>query len=788
MLDAHLPDHPYRERPVAQLMHALAGVGRVTEALRLFQRFRVTLRDDIGIDPSPALRALEIELLSLTDPRADHSGATRPASAFGTPLGNLRPPVSSFVGRVQEVKELVDSLESRPLITLTGVGGAGKTTLAKRVATHAEAQFPDGLWFVDLASVTEPDGVATSAATALGARVEPGVSPVDSIVESLRSLRCLIVVDNCEHVIRAAGELVTAVVGRCPSTRIIATSRERLGIDGEQVHPVPPLDGFEGPALFIQRAEETDDRFGPSDDDLAVIETICRRLDGVPLAIELAAARTRSLTPIDILERLDDRLRLLRNKHLAAERHQTLEATIEWSYQLLGDGERTMFDRLSVFPGDFDVAAVHAVCPVVGGEGDGADVSDMLVALVDKSLVVAELGGRHARYRLLETLRTFAGARLEERGEIAATRRRHQDHFVAVAQAVRDAYDSPVDQPRSFETVIAEWHNFRSAVVWALDDGDPGRAAGIALLSPVFYLFLDEHAEWMNAIRDALPRDHPLAGVVRGFIAQWSTLRGDNAEAMRVARQGLVLEGQFGFARRMLWWSLAEAFLNTGSPVDGLAAARRALEGSEYGDQADTSLVSPLTLGCVCAMSVEPEAVAGFADRLAVIAAAVPSPVHIAQAAQGAGYACLAAGDVDAALDRFRVGCDAASGLPLLQGELMQSIAIAASRSGSQGDAACFVVALEHLCRTRVWASVWIVVEALAIHWTFAGRATDAAILFGYLDEHEWTSGILVAGRAAAMAAMESVDGAQALFARGGTMDRDAVVGFALDGLRVAVE
>ena len=321
LLEPHLADVPYEERPVALLMRALAGSGRITEALRCLRRFRITLRNDIGVDPSRQLAALELDLLCEADPRPNGSGE----EGDGLPvsmIGSLPDPLSSFVGRVDEVKELVEDLDRGRLITLTGFGGTGKTRLAVQVARESADRFPDGCWFVDLAAITTTTDVAVATATALGVQIETTSSPTASLVDHLRSQRALIVVDNCEHVLAPVASLVSEFASGCPMVRILATSREHLGVDGEQVHPVSGLDEIEAQTLFCDRAVGADDRFAPDDVDRMAIERICERLDGIPLAIELAAAKTRSLTPVDVLQRLDDRFTLLRGGRPRTERHR----------------------------------------------------------------------------------------------------------------------------------------------------------------------------------------------------------------------------------------------------------------------------------------------------------------------------------------------------------------------------------------------------------------------------------------------------------------------------------
>ena len=321
-------------------------------------------------------------------------------------------------------------------------------------------------------------------------------------------------------------------------------------------------------------------------------------------------------------------------------------------------------------------------------------------------------------------------------------------------------------------------------MTWALDDDDPGRAAAIALLPEVFYLFLDEHAGWMDRVLARLPETHPLAAICHAFAALWNTLRGDNAEALGVGRRGLQIEDQLGgVAQRILWWAISEAHLNTGDPVEGLAAARRSLEAGG-GSQTDIELVSPLELALQCALVAEPDAAQGFAERLNAVAEIAPSDVNTAAAATATGYVCLVRGDVDGALDRFRSTYELAAGIPHLQGEALRNLAVAASWSGSSGAAGVIAGALDQLYRERMWSLVWVVVEALTVYWGRGGRTTDAAVLVGYLERHGLAHGLLVEGRRQVGVAVERLPAAEARTRSGAAMSRDDLVSFALDGLR----
>jgi predicted ATPase/class 3 adenylate cyclase len=407
-------------------------------------------------------------------------------SVDATP-GNLPRPMTSFVGREALVADVAERVRSQPLVTLTGVGGVGKTRLALEVAARIAGDVPDGAWLCELAPLSDPDAIWETVASALRVTRVPGRGVDELVVEYLRSKQLVLVVDNCEHLLDAVAALVQTIAERCPGVAVLATSREGLGLPGEQIMAVrslgiPPEDAAgdalsqaESMVLFCDRARSVRSDFRPSAHDEAAIAVVCRRLDGIPLAIELAAARLRSLRPDDIVDRLDQRFKLLtRGSRAALERHQTLRNTIDWSYELLDDGERRALNRVSVFASGCDLQAAEAV---VGDEElDALDVVDVIGQLVDKSLVLAETDddGR-LRYRLLETVRQYAQEQLETSGEAATIRRRHADHFLAVAETVGAGLRSP-DQLRWARVARREIDNLRTALDWAVETTAPEHA------------------------------------------------------------------------------------------------------------------------------------------------------------------------------------------------------------------------------------------------------------------------------------------------------------------------
>ncbi|MEU9575008.1 BTAD domain-containing putative transcriptional regulator [Streptomyces massasporeus] len=523
-LTALCDGHPLDEPLQALRLRALRDAGRAAEALNAYEDVRRLLADRLGVDPGPELRSLHAELLRLGD---------TPGPAPARSAGNLRARLTSFIGRETDIETIRGDLAAARLVTLLGPGGAGKTRLSQEAAESVRATMPGGVWLAELAPVDDPDAVPEAVLTAVGARetvlygagaegIRAAVAdrlddPVERLAEHCSRPRMLLILDNCEHVADAAARLTEELLARCPDLTVLATSREPLGVPGELLRPVEPLPEPVALRLLADRGAAARPGFRIEDDPGACAE-ICRRLDGLPLAIELAAARLRVLTPRQIADRLDDRFRLLTSgSRTVLPRQQTLRAVVDWSWELLDEDERDVLRRLSVFAGGCDLPAAEAVC--------GPAALEALGSLVDRSLVVAAppdgSAGGEMRYRLLETVAEYAGERLDESGQRADAERAHLTYFRELARLTDPLLRGP-GQLAAIHRLEREYENLRTALRHAVALRDEQEALCLALSLVWYWQMRDLRIEARNWCREvmALGPD-PFAEPVRPAVAVW---------------------------------------------------------------------------------------------------------------------------------------------------------------------------------------------------------------------------------------------------------------------------
>lgn len=475
---------------------------------------------------------------------------------------NLPHQVTSFIGREREMAAVRRLLVTTYLLTLTGPGGSGKTRLAVQIAADVLEEFPGGVWLVELAALSDPRLVPQTAAFTLGVVEQPGRPLLATLTDHLQSKKLLLVLDNCEHLVRACADVAHTLLRSCSELRILATSREALGIAGELTFPVPPLSlpdprtpslqtltASEAVRLFVERATLSRPEFALTDDNAPAVAQVCHRLDGIPLAIELAAARVKVLSVHELAVRLDDRFRLLTGgSRTALPRHQTLQAAIDWSHDLLSEEERALLRRLAVFAGGFTLEAAEAVCS--GGAGAGHGVLDLLTRLVEKSLVMATPQDGATWYQLLETVRQYARDRLLESGEAPATRDRHRDWYVWLAERAEPELEAR-EQLAWLERLEREHDNFRAALEWSLEGGGSEAALRLAGALHPFWLVRGYWTEETTWLERALQRRKGasaavVAKVLRGFGILTVMSRQEPDRARRLLEESVTLYRQLG--------------------------------------------------------------------------------------------------------------------------------------------------------------------------------------------------------------------------------------------------
>jgi predicted ATPase/class 3 adenylate cyclase len=655
--------------------------------------------------------------------------------------GNLPEQVTSFVGRQAEVAELVGLVGAHRLVTLTGAGGMGKTRLAVQVGAELAGGFGDGVWLVELAPVGDPAAVADAVATALGVTPQAGSSVADSIAVALSGRHMLVVLDNCEHVLEAAAEVVETILARTRSVKVMATSREGLRAAGEQVWPVPSLDvdagvGSAAVELFVERAQAVAPGFGlgGGDDAAAVIE-ICRRLDGMALAIELAAARMVSMNPAEVRDRLGDRFRLLSGPRRGLARHQTLRQAVGWSYDLLDDDERTVLTRCAVFAGGFDLAATVAV--VGPDSGDEYALLDVVDSFVRKSLVTAEQVSGHTRYGLSETIRQFAEEQLAATGTIGEIRDRHARYFAKQTVAYWDIWDGP-GQRMALDWMDVEFANLRAGFRWAADQGDLATAAAIAAHTTMLALPLEryEPVGWAEEILEAaITAD--LAQLPRLYTAaSQCAFTGRPEAAVGYAQAAVAMQADPRYDPFDTGWSRYR------EGVANVVAGRWDRHMEICAGLAAGSGPSQVMGRCGLLYALEGagrfEEATAIAEDTLTAASAHGNPFFVAMALLGSGRA-FAPTDPARALRRLREGLVYAQQhrLPFFEAAMAPVTALLEAVHGDLGQAlSLFDAALHSLHRAGNVVFVGITVGYLAVCFDRLDRPDVAATLYGASTHH----------------------------------------------------
>ena len=586
--------HPLRERLWAQLMVALYRCGRQSDALAAYQAARRLLDEQLGVLPGPALESMQHAVLQ-HHPSLDLPGAARARPTLPRPLGE-------FVGRQRESDQLAELLDGHRLVTLVGAAGVGKSRLALEVARSITSRYPGGIWFVELSTLTTAELVPQAVADALGVRAEPGVRLADTVTAALARRRALLILDNCEHLLPACRSLAETLVTASAELRILAASRQSLGISGEAVFPLSPLpvpgpdDPWERAAasaavwLFGARAASARPGFRVTEANVGVVCDICHRLDGMPLAIELAASRVATLPLRDIADRLDHQFRLLDARDTASPgRHGGLDTAVQWSYDLLSEPEQLLFERLSVFAGGFTLDAAEAVA--ADGRLLAHGIAAQLSALVSRSLVqLEEISPERGRYRMLEPLRQYARARLADRGEEATTAERHARHYLALTEEAEPLFWQ-AGSMRWLKRIRTENENLRAALQWTFSlDGDSQLGARMAALLWHPWDLAGARAEglhWIDAGLQVAEASEPgqrmrllaAATLLRLGLGEIDTAHGLAVEQLGLARANgdRRWEGDALTRTGMIAWTrgdLPAAAVQLGQAVDALRAAQ----------------------------------------------------------------------------------------------------------------------------------------------------------------------------------------------------------------------
>jgi len=730
-LVAALQAHPLDERLAGQLMLAQYRSGRQSDALDTFRQMRERLVEELGADPSPSLRQVHQQILD-GDPGQPVSEAAAPSSGRrAAPHAGLPRRATSFVGRKQDVLRVAAAVREDPLVTLTGVGGVGKTRLAIEAASRDAERFGDGVWFCELAPLDDGVAVGHAVAATLRLQQQQGLGIEETVIEYLRGRELLLIVDNCEHVLDTAARLIDQIVEHCTHVSVLATSREALGIDGERILPVAPLPVEEATALFADRARAGRPDFDLDREPVGAVAAICQRLDGLPLAIELAAAKMRVMSSLDVARRLDVARLLSGGARGTPPRQQSLTATLDWSYRLLAEPEQALFDGLSVFAGGFDLDGAHGVC----GE-DGAtehDTVELLTGLVDKSMVTVRSGSDRSRYLVLETLRAYGRERLREKGTSDQNAVRHAVYFTEQVEQAAAAMHG-ADERAAVERMLPDYDNLRAAFERAMADGDIDLALRLVTSLPeLAYLRVGyESAGWAERTIEVADPDHPLFPAAVGLAARGAWNRGefDHARSLAIRSEGRIPlrgTGRVAYPADVL----ADVAL-----YEGDADAALAHYGAETlrarGDADPIRLVWTLFYVAICHAALRtPEEGLAAAQESVRVAETTANPTARSMARYALGLV-LKKSEPDRALALFDEAAELAASAQNFWWHgiaLMEAAATRAVHADPVTAARALVDVLDHWDRVGDWSQQWLNLRYVTRFLVRVGAVEDAAAL-----------------------------------------------------------
>ncbi len=725
LLEPLLAAQPLGHRPRGQLMLALHRAGRSAEALETFRNYRNLLAEELGLDPPPELHDLEAAILR-HDRAIGQDWQARPAT-------NLPHQLTELIGRTEDAKQAIEEIERARLVTLTGVGGVGKTRLALHVAAALAGGFPDGVWLCELAPVGA-DAVATALAGVLAVTQRQAATVTPALVDYLRAKKLLIVLDNCEHVAVAAAELAEALLRGCPRVRILATSREPLDADGEHVLPLAPLETRDAVTLFVARATAASPSFGLTEANKVDVTEVCRRLDGLPLALELVAPKVRSLSARDIVTRLDRRLAFVRTAgRIREQRHRTLRTVVDWSYQLLDGPQQGVFDRLSVFAGSFTIVAAQRVA---GAELDAEEVAEIVGGLVDRSMLGAQTDDPPTRYTMLDTLRHFGRERLETLGWATSTRLDHARYHVELAEAAFAGLTGP-DPGTWSKAIDRHFDDLRAAHNWSVQhEPDLAMRLAAALYWYVEAGLSSEVGRWAQRSAAVAGPSHPLLPLVLAVAGWGASKRGDLAGATEFAHRSLAACGDQNSIGRYAQYVLGDVALFEGRLDAAVQCYQELARLAQAAGDTYSYAFAVVNTALPLAYRSEDVGAAAAARAARSVAAATHSPHVIAWSDYALGEA-LADSDpheaiiaVDAALATAR-----ATRHRFLEGVALVSAASLRARHGDPHAAlALFGQVIDHWQRAGNWTQQWITLRNVIALLARLGADEPAAVLFGALS------------------------------------------------------